>query len=86
MAVKHTQIAELITIVVRNVGRARYETVLKELKTSQAYKRNQSFHETIERMERSLKTGRSKPPKPPKTPSAQPPKAQVRGGRSSPRG
>jgi hypothetical protein len=63
MAVKHTQIAELVGIMVRNVGRARYETLLKDMKASQAYKRNQSFTETIDRLERQLKTGKSKPPK-----------------------
>ncbi len=64
MAVKHTQIAELVGIMIRNVGRARYETVLNDMKASQAYKRNQSFSETVDRLQRQLKTGRSKPPKP----------------------
>ena len=82
MAVKHTQIAELVAIMIRNVGRARYETVLKDMKASQAYKRNQSFTETIDRLERHLKTGKSKPPR---TPSAEPRKGPVRSG-GSPRG
>ncbi len=80
MAVKHTQIAELAGIMVRNVGRARYETLLKDMKASQAYKRNQSFAETIDRLERQLKTGKSKPPK---KPSAEPRKGPVRSGGSS---
>ncbi len=79
MAVKHTQIAELIAIMVRNIGRSRYEAVLKEIKVSQAYKKNQSFRETIERLERSLKTGRSKPPKVPPPPA---PRGPVRSGPS----
>jgi hypothetical protein len=86
MAVKHTQIAELVGIMVRNVGRARYETLLKDMKASQAYKRNQSFTETIDRLERQLKTGKSKPPKTPSVdPRKGPPRGPVRSG-GSPRG
>jgi len=80
MAVKHSQIAELAGITVRNVGRARYETLLKDLKGSQAYKRNQSFSETIDRLERHLKTGKSKPPK---KPAPEPRKGPLRSGGSS---
>jgi len=63
MAVKYSQIAELLGIVVRHVGRTRYEAMIKDIKASQAYRKNQSFRETMERMERQLKTGKARPPK-----------------------
>jgi hypothetical protein len=74
MAVKYTQIGELLGMMIRHIGRTRYEALLKDLKVSQAYVKNQSFRETIDRMERQLKTGRPKPPKDqPKAPAPRPP-------------
>ncbi len=63
MAVKYTQIAELLNIAVRHIGRMRYQALLKDIKGTQAYLKNQSFRETMDRLERQLTTGRSKPPK-----------------------
>jgi hypothetical protein len=75
MAVKYTQIAELLGIMVRHMGRTRYEALVKDVKLSQAFVKNQSFRETIERMDRQLKTGSAKPPK---EPSKEPPKGPLR--------
>jgi hypothetical protein len=63
MAVRYSQIGELVSIMIKHVGRARYEALLKELKKSQAYVRNQSFRESIDRLERQLRTGKARPPK-----------------------
>jgi hypothetical protein len=77
MAIRYTHVAELVGIVVRHVGgRTRYEALIKDLKASQAYIKNQSFRESMERIERQLKTGKAKPVK---DPSTDPPKGAPRG-------
>ncbi len=83
MAVKYSQIGELLSIVVRQMGRTRFESMLKDVKRSQAFTKNQSFRETIERLERQLRTGK---PKPPKEPLKEQPKGGPRSGRSDPYG
>jgi hypothetical protein len=76
MAIRYTHVSELVSIVVRHVGRTRYEALIKDLKASQAYIKNQSFRESMERIERHLKTGKAKPLG---DPSKDPPKGAPRG-------
>lgn len=63
MAVKYSQINELLGIMLRHMGRPQYAALVRDIKRSQAYIRNQSFRETMDRMERHMLTGRPKPSK-----------------------
>lgn len=63
MAVKHSDIAELLTVIEKHVPPDRMRSLLRELQQTNAFLTNQSFRETIRRiMQTYLHEHRDTPP------------------------